>query len=122
MTSRWQNCQEFPMSRSRLLIPFVLITSFIGNGSLGREMDRRAPTVDDLLQLKTINTGRISPAGKYVAYGVTAADFKQDAFVTQLWLVDTASGKSRQLTRGNKSAGNPHWSPDCRWLGFTSER
>jgi hypothetical protein len=33
----------------------------------------------------------------------SSTDFKQDAFVSQLWLVDTASGRSFQLTRSEKS-------------------
>src|SRR6185369_14965289 len=45
-----------------------------------------------------------------------------DAFITQIWLADTASGKSYQLTRGDKSATNPRWSPDSKWLAFVSNR
>ncbi|MGH9937582.1 MAG: TolB family protein, partial [Blastocatellia bacterium] len=47
---------------------------------------------------------------------------KQDAFVTRIWLANTATGKTFQLTRGEKSAGNPQWSPDGQWLAFTSNR
>ncbi len=65
---------------------------------------------------------RISPDGAYVAYTVGATDWKQDAFVTQIWLADVKSGRTFQLTRGEKSAGNPVWSPDGAWLGFTSSR
>jgi dipeptidyl aminopeptidase/acylaminoacyl peptidase len=88
----------------------------------GDDPARRVPTVDDLLGLKSVGTAQISPDGEWVAYGVTHADFKQDTFVTHLWLADTAGGKTLQLTRGDKSAGNPVWSPDGRWLAFTSTR
>lgn len=83
---------------------------------------RRVPTVDDLLRLESVGTAKISPAGTRVVYGVTHADFKQDAFVTHLWLADPATGRAVQLTRGDKSAANPAWSPDGRWVGFTSDR
>ena len=81
-----------------------------------------APTVDDLLALKSVSGTAISPDGKWVAYGVTTTDLAQDAFVTQLWLVNVASGDAHQLTRGDKGAGQPRWSPDGAWLAFTSTR
>src|SRR2546423_13078839 len=82
----------------------------------------RVPTLDDLLTLKTASGTQISPDGKLVAYTVGYGDFKQDAFLTQIWLADSASEKSFQLTRGDKSSTNPRWSPDGRWLAFLSNR
>ena len=83
---------------------------------------RRVPTVDDLLMLKSVGGARISPDGRWVAYTVTETNFKADAYVTQIWLAETATGRALQLTRGEKSSGNPRWSPDGQWLAFTSDR
>jgi len=81
----------------------------------------RVPTLDDLLTLKSIGGAQISPDGKWVAYTVSYADFKQDAFVTQIWLVNSDTEKSFQLTRGDKSSTGPRWAPDGR-LSFLSNR
>jgi dipeptidyl aminopeptidase/acylaminoacyl peptidase len=80
------------------------------------------PTVDDLLAIRSVGSVQISPDGAWAAYTVTHSDFEQDAFVTHVWVVRTATGEATQLTRGPKSVGAPRWSPDGAWLAFTSGR
>ncbi len=83
---------------------------------------RHVPTIDELLTLKSVGATQISPDGKWVAYTIGYGDFKQDAFITQICLVSGESGKSLQITRGDKSSTNPRWSPDGQWLAFLSNR
>src|SRR6185436_18599189 len=101
-----------------VLIFLVLLTAvaWAANGPV------HVPTLDDLITLKSVGGTQISPDGKWIAYTVTYGDFKQDAFITHIWLADTASGKTFQLTRGDKSSTNPRWSPDGKWLAFLSNR
>jgi dipeptidyl aminopeptidase/acylaminoacyl peptidase len=82
----------------------------------------RIPTLDDLVTLKSIGGAQISPDGKWVAYTVNYGDFKPDAFVTQIWLASSDTGKTFQLTRGDKSSTGARWSPDGQWLAFLSNR
>ncbi|HEU4387968.1 MAG TPA: DPP IV N-terminal domain-containing protein, partial [Blastocatellia bacterium] len=114
---------------NKLLTLLILMTLTCGTcvltsgaARLPRDGQRRVPTIDDLLTVKTLGGVQISPEGKWVAYTVNQTDFKQDAYVSQIWLANAATGKSLQLTRGDKSAGNPQWSPDGNWLAFTSNR
>lgn len=83
---------------------------------------RHVPTIDELLTLKTVGAVQISPDAKWIAYTVGYGDFKTDSFVTQIWLIDVASGRNFQMTRGDKSSTNPRWSPDGTWLTFLSNR
>jgi Tol biopolymer transport system component len=98
---------------------FLLLICLLAPVAAGQH---RVPTVDDLLNVKSLGGAQISPDGKWVAYTITESDFKQDAYVTHVWLVEAQSGRRYQLTRGDKSAGNPQWSPDGQWLTFTSNR
>lgn len=107
--------------RSLTLFSFLFLISFSVLRAAA-DSNPRVPTVDDLLTVKSISGATISPNGKWVAYGVNETDFKQDAYVSHIWLAESATGKTFQLTRGNKSAFNPQWSPDAEWLAFTSSR
>jgi dipeptidyl aminopeptidase/acylaminoacyl peptidase len=102
--------------RSITVLSLLLALSYIA------QAQRRVPTVDELINVKSLGGAQISPDGKYVAYTVNETDWKQDAFVTHVWLAEVASGRTFQLTRGEKSAGNPQWSPAGEWLAFTSNR
>jgi dipeptidyl aminopeptidase/acylaminoacyl peptidase len=100
-----------------LLVALALLASpASGNDEL------RVPTIDDLLNIDSIGGARIAPNGKWVAYSVTHTDFKKDAFLTHLWIAESANGRRHQLTRGDKSAAGPTWSPDSTLLAFTSSR
>lgn len=83
---------------------------------------KHTPTLDEIVSLKTIDSAKISPDGRLVAYRMEEADWKDNAFVWQLWLVDVATGSSFQLTRGKKSVDQAEWSPDGHWLAFVTER
>jgi dipeptidyl aminopeptidase/acylaminoacyl peptidase len=101
---------------------FFISVSILFSLTVTVSAQQRIPTVDELINVKSISTARISPEGKWVAYTVNETDWKQDAYVTHIWLANLATGKTFQLTRGEKSCGNPQWSPNGEWLAFTSNR
>src|SRR5512143_1073854 len=89
---------------------------------VGADIVKHAPTVEDLMLLRSAGSPRISPDGRRIAYTVTETDFDQDAYITQIWLLDVGSGQAIQLTRAKRSSSGPSWSPDGRWIAFTSSR
>ena len=84
--------------------------------------EKHTATLEQALSLKLINSPRISPDGRFVAYRLRETNWKGNEFLSQLWLVNVSTGKSIQLTRGKKSAGSAEWSPDGHWLAFATER
>ncbi|MBV8207929.1 MAG: S9 family peptidase [Acidobacteria bacterium] len=83
---------------------------------------KHTPTFEESISLRTAGAARISPDGRFVAYTVSQADWKQNSYVSHLWLADTHTGRAFQLTRGKKNSGSAAWSPDGKWLAFITER
>jgi dipeptidyl aminopeptidase/acylaminoacyl peptidase len=99
----------------RLAITLALVPSVL-------VAQTRVPSIDDLLNLKSLGAAVISPNGSSIAYIVNETDWKSDQFVSNLWLVNADGSGNRQLTRGTRNVGSPRWSPDGTWISFTSNR
>src|SRR5262249_31897935 len=80
------------------------------------------PTVDGLISLERVGSPEISPDGRLVAYTLRRTDWEENAYHTEIWLADAASGAGRQLTNGKKSSTSPAWAPDGSKLAFASDR
>jgi dipeptidyl aminopeptidase/acylaminoacyl peptidase len=104
-----------------LIVASLLVVLFAGAG-LAQSTTEWSPELQ--VKLKTVGTPRVSPDGKRVLYTVTEAVTTADKseFLTQVWLGNIATRENIQLTFGDKSSGNPRWSPDGNWIAFTSNR
>jgi len=80
------------------------------------------PSIDDLINLKRVGSPAISPDGRQAAFTVRETNWDENAYETEIWIGDAATGASRQVTNARKSSLQPAWSPDGAWLALVSDR
>jgi len=99
--------------RFRILLLLAVVVS-LQSPTLGQ---KRNITEKDLFNFVWIGDPQVSPDGTRIAFIRVTVNDRKDGYNTAIWMVETASGISRQLTRGTRDA-NPRWSPDGQYLMF----
>ena len=109
--------------RKRLALVLVVLAAASLHAQAGRApATPTPPTVDQILSLKRAGSPEISPDGRWVAYTIRDTNWDENTFDTQIWLADTRTAASRQLTSSKKSSQSPAWAPDGSKLAFISDR
>lgn len=99
-----------------LLTALTFIPAFAG--------EKRAMTFMDVIEMRSVGAGSISPDGKYVLYTVSIPQWKAGKNFTDIF-VAAADGSSppRQMTfTKEKNETQPEWARDSRTFGFLSDR
>ncbi|HEV8590332.1 MAG TPA: hypothetical protein VGQ72_15800, partial [Pyrinomonadaceae bacterium] len=102
---------------SRLLILGLVIA-----GSALAQTAHRPLKLDDLARFRNVSDPQLSPDGQWIAYAVSTTDTKEDKSNTHIWMVGYDGKNDRQITFSNDSEGSPRWSPDGKYLSFSSSR
>ena len=77
---------------------------------------------DDLLNLHFLNGAALSPDASKVIYTVNKMDADDEKEYSTLYMLDLASGETRQMTSGRSVDAGARWSPDGSSIAFVSDR
>ena len=84
--------------------------------------DRWTPAVS--MRYLQVSGVAISPDGSRIAYVVREPlmEGEKSEYRSHIWVADTDGSRNLQFTRGESSASRAAFSPDGRWLSFTTAR
>jgi len=103
----------------RSLVPALVLLS---SALLVAQPARRPLTIEDLARLRDVRDPQCSPDGRFVAYVVSSIDVKEDKSSSHIWMVGFDGKADRQMTSSQDSESSPRWSPDGKYLSFSSSR
>lgn len=94
----------------------------VGVPAIAQAPTRRPLTMGDLYRIREVRDPQRSMDGRWVAYTVTVSDSAKDKNDTDVWMTSWDGTQTLQITSSPQSESRPRWSPDGRYLSFTSSR
>ena len=82
----------------------------------------RAFQLADWYKLTTVSSPATSPSGDKVAFTLTTVRESENKRHAEVWVVPALGGEPQRFTSPSTESSAPRWSPDGRYLFFTSSR
>lgn len=83
---------------------------------------KRPITVEDLWAVKRVGAPSLDPTATWAAVEVTTYSMEENSGTSDIWLLSTDGKQQRRLTTHAARDSGPQWSPDGKWIAFTSRR
>lgn len=98
------------------------LAALLAAASAGASETRAPMTPRDLWSMARVSDPQLSPDGSMVAFVATTFDIEANKGNSDIWVVPSAGGEPRRLTRSPGPDTKPRWMPDSGALLFLSSR
>jgi dipeptidyl aminopeptidase/acylaminoacyl peptidase len=106
----------------RYLAPLAATLMAASPAAAQQATPQRAFQLADWYRLTTLSAPAMSPSGDRVAVTVTTVRESENRRHSEVWVVPTAGGEPQRFTSPSTESSAPRWSPDGKYLFFTSAR
>ena len=109
-------------STGSALVAALLAVSGAAGAQQQPAAGKRSFTPADWYRLTTVSAPAVSPDGRLVAFTVTTVNEAENKRHSEVWAVPTAGGEPARYTAPGTESSAPRFSPDGRFLLFSSKR